>query len=184
MPSRTTRSLSRVDLGDPPALAVVDVGAAVVDAGDDLIAGGEGPHHRPRSRRLRACPPGLRTSPRHLVQPLDLGVPLGDHHRVLAALIGLMPVADHRLAPLPRRSGATVTRSSDSVEAQSLTPLSLADPLRRLAVELVLVADHLVKVDRLAAIRDRAEQAACLDLAIAARGRRPGRAWPAPRSAW
>ena len=58
-----------------------------------------------------------------------------------------------------------MTRSSDSVEAQRLAPLALADALRRLAVKLVLVADHLVKVDRLGAIRKRAEQAACLDLA-------------------
>ncbi len=58
-----------------------------------------------------------------------------------------------------------MTRFSALIETKRLAPLSLADPLRRFAVKLVLVADHLVKLDRLGAIRDRAEQPARLDLA-------------------
>jgi hypothetical protein len=43
--------------------------------------------------------------------------------------------------------------------------LSLADQLCRVAVELVVVADHFVQVDRLSPRRDRGEQAARLDRA-------------------
>jgi hypothetical protein len=45
-------TLGGVDLGDAPALAVEDLGGAVVDAGDDEIAGGEAGLSRERRRPL------------------------------------------------------------------------------------------------------------------------------------
>jgi hypothetical protein len=156
-------ALGRVNLRNPPALAVEDFGAWVVDAGDDEIAGGKA--RLAHFDLLRSELPGLAADlARNLVQAPHLGVLLGDHHRVLAALVRLMPVADHRLASLLR-----VWRDRDSllglVEDKRLVALALPDPLRRLAVEVVAVSDHLVKVDRLATLREGAEQPARLDLA-------------------
>jgi len=58
--------LSRVDLGNLPALAVEDFGALVVDAGDYLVAGGKArlPHFDLAGFELPALPADL---PRHFV---------------------------------------------------------------------------------------------------------------------
>ena len=57
MPTSSTRRALGVDRLDPPALAVVDPGAVVVDPGDDLVADREAEPRRPRSPARRA---GLR----------------------------------------------------------------------------------------------------------------------------
>ena len=135
-------ALARIDLGDAPALAVEDLGRLVVDAGDDEIAGGE--LGLPHLDFLRSERSGLAADlPRDLVQSRDLGVLLGDHHGVLAALEGLMPVRDHRLTALlgVRGDRHALLRA---IEGKRLAALALPDPLRRLAVEVVAVADHLV----------------------------------------
>ena len=162
MPFEDDLLLLGVDLGDRPALAVVDLCLAVVDAGDDLIAGGEArlAHFDLLGAELPRLAPHRS---RQLVQALHLDVSLRDHHRVLAALEGLLPVADHRLAAGLGVGGDRHPLLGD-VETERLASLALADALRRLAVELVAVADHLVEVDRLAALGERAEQAAGLDL--------------------
>jgi hypothetical protein len=91
-------ALLRVDLCDLPTLAVVDLGLAVVDAGNDLIASGEAsvPDFDLLGSELSLLAPELS---RHRVQPLDVEVSLGDHHRVLATVVGLVPGLHHRLAP-------------------------------------------------------------------------------------
>lgn len=134
----------------------------VVDAGNDLIAGGEG-RAADLDLALAEYPRLLADISRHRVQLLDLGVSLGDHYGVLGALVGPMPIGDHRLAP---RIGVGGDRDplSGLIEAQRLAALACAYPLRRDAVKLVLVADHLVQVDRLGAFRQRPEQTARLDL--------------------
>ena len=90
-------AVGRVNLGDLPALAVVDGLTAGVDAGDHLIAGGEGPAADLDLGDAQASS-RFHLRPRQRVQLLDLGVSLRDHHRVGALLVGLVPVADHDLA--------------------------------------------------------------------------------------
>jgi hypothetical protein len=89
---------------------------------------------------------------------------LGDHHSVLASLKRLVPVADHRLAALlgVRGDRDPLLRL---VEGKRLAALALTYSLRGVSVEIVAVANHLVKVDRIGALGQRSEQSARLDLA-------------------
>jgi len=152
-----------VHLGDFPALAVVDCCVAVVDAGDEEIAGGK--WGAADHDLLGAEPPfGLDQLARRRVQALNLDVSLRHHQRVLALGEGLPPVTDHRCA---LQLGGLGDRHPLGlpVEAQCLSRVTLADQLRRIAVNLVEVADHFVQVDGVGSLRDRGEQAARLDRA-------------------
>src|SRR6188472_2814233 len=88
-----------VHLGDLPALAVVDAAGAVVDAGDDLIAGSEG--DAADLDLLGAQTPfGLDQLARRRVQALDLNVSLRDHQCVVPLGVGAPPILDYRHAAL------------------------------------------------------------------------------------
>jgi hypothetical protein len=150
-------------LGDFPSLAVVDSGVAVVDPGDEKIAGGK---WAAADHDLLSVEPtfGLDQLARGGVQPPNLDVSLRHHQRVLALGVGAPPVLDHHH---PALLGVPGDRDPllGSVEAQGLQALTIADELRRFAVELVVVADHFMQVDGLGALRDRGEQPARLDRA-------------------
>src|SRR5205085_2804029 len=147
----------------PPALAVEDLRLLVVDPRDHLVADREPPAadgdllaaESPLRLQQLACP---------LVQVRALGVQPGDHQRVLAALPRLPPVGDDRHA-----TQLVVCRDYDPalprVAVERLRAVPFADQPRRLAVEVVTMADHLVQTDLLAARGDRREEASSLDLA-------------------
>jgi hypothetical protein len=128
-----------------------------------LIAGSEG---SAADFDLLAAQPAFGSDQlaRGRVQALDLDVSLRHHQRVLALGVRAPPVLDHHHTAL---LGVPGNRDPllGSVEAQGLPSLPLADELRRLAVELVVVADHFVEVDGLGALCDRREQPARLDRA-------------------
>ena len=101
-----------VDRLDPPALAVVDAGAVVVDAGDDLVADREAGL---ADLDLKLAEPTF--APHHLtgqrIQPPDLGVSLRDHQRVLA--LGEASATSRATISSRRVSGSaeTTTRSAE-----------------------------------------------------------------------
>jgi hypothetical protein len=127
-------ALVGIDLGDLPALAVVDVGFAVVDSGDDLVAGGKA--RFADLDLLLAELPGLSAQlAGHRVQAFDLDVLLGDHHRVLSGPKGLMPLGEHRLAAGLGIGGHNYPLLR-AVEVKGLGSFAFADQPRPFALDL------------------------------------------------
>ena len=133
----TSSTALGADRLDPPALAVVDLGTVVVDAGDDLVADREAglPHLDLDGSPSR--PSALITSRASAFSLADLGVSLRHHQRVLALGERAPPVGDHLLAP-GLRVGAHHHPLGRAVDLDRLGAAALADPAGALAVEIVI----------------------------------------------